>query len=174
MRTLTTIALGLAFAHCNAAVFGFAAPIIAGNQEVPPTSSQATGSGSFTVDNTTFQISGSVTLIGLPLSSITGAHIHNAAAGSNGPVVFDIMSNQIAGSPLSAGNMVVYAFQGTVNSAIFNQMVLGNTYFNFHTQQFPGGAIRGQIDCMGAIPEPATMAAFGLAIIPALRRRRRK
>jgi hypothetical protein len=176
--SIVCLAFGVLSASSQAAIYGFAAPVINGAQEVPASSSQAYGSGSFTLDTVTYQVSGSVTLIGLPLSSITGAHVHMGAAGSNGPVAFNIMGNQIAGSPLSAGNMVVYAFQGTLgasfqNAVTVNAMIAGDSYFNFHTAQFPGGAIRGQIDCTGPVPEPSGIAALATAGIMFVVRRRK-
>jgi CHRD domain len=172
------LAFGVLCASSQAAIYGFAAPVINGAQEVPPTSSQAYGSGSFTLDTVTYQVSGSVSLINLPLTSITGAHIHMAPAGANGPVAFNIMGNNIAGSPISAGNMTVFAFQGFLgaafqNAATVNAMIAGDSYFNFHTGQFPGGAIRGQIDCTGPVPEPSSIAALATAGIMLVVRRRR-
>lgn len=101
-----------------------------------------------------------------------------APAGANGPVAFNIMSNNIAGSPISAGNMTVFAFQGFLgaafqNAATVNAMIAGDSYFNFHTAQFPGGAIRGQIDCTGPVPEPSSIAALATAGIMLVVRRRR-
>jgi hypothetical protein len=49
----------------------------------------------------------------------------------------------------------------------------GMTYVNIHTQNFPGGEIRGQL---GAVPEPSTMLLAGgaLGALALLRRRQRQ
>ncbi|MCE9558598.1 MAG: CHRD domain-containing protein [Armatimonadetes bacterium] len=175
LTCLAVIAFG---ASAQAALYGFAAPVINGAQQVPSNNSAGYGSGSFTMDTATFVISGSLTLINVPYPSLTAFHIHLAPAGANGPVIAPLDVMQIAGSPLIAGNMVVIAFRGPLtpaaqNAATVNAMIAGGSYFNFHTAQFPGGMIRGQIDCTGPVPEPTSFAALGTAGLLLLARRRR-
>src|SRR5262249_49481224 len=65
-----------------------------GISQVPPTITSATGSASlvFSADQSTITVSGSAT--GL-LGTVTAAHLHDAAAGSNGPVAVDANGAQI-------------------------------------------------------------------------------
>lgn len=72
--------------------------------------------------------------IDLPL---TGFHIHNAPAGSAGPVVVPF-------APPTA-NQSVQCVQVATN--ILNAIVAnpGNYYINVHNAAFPGGAARGQL-----------------------------
>ena len=85
-------------------------------------------------------------------TTLTGAHIHNAPAGTNTGVV--------VGLPLTASDVAVPSGQGSLNKTnlpststtvtpaavaqgIFNNPA-GN-YFNVHTTLNTGGAIRGQL-----------------------------
>ncbi|MGI8565564.1 MAG: CHRD domain-containing protein [Pyrinomonadaceae bacterium] len=65
---------------------------------------------------------------------------------------------------------------GTVAGAravLLNGLQNGQTYFNIHTNAFPGGEIRGQLQ---PVPEPATMILLGtgLAAIAGRKLRRRR
>lgn len=167
-------------AQSQATIWGFAVPIMNGLQEVPPTPSTAYGTGSFTINDQNWAVEGSVNIWGLSPTQITGMHIHEGAVGVNGPVRFNILTNQVPGSPFNAGSFWSFIFDGTLNlgsnannMAFLNQMIAGNSYVNAHTPQFPGGEIRGQVDCEGVVPEPATMAVLGLGVVPFLRKRRK-
>lgn len=71
--------------------------------------------------------------------AITGAHIHNAAVGVDGPVVLDLSSgingNQISG--MATGS--------AITPALVSAMLKGETYINVHTAMNPNGELRGQV-----------------------------
>jgi hypothetical protein len=51
----------------------------------------------------------------------------------------------------------------------------GQAYLNIHSNQFPGGEIRGFLSpSPGAIPEPTTISLLGIGITGLLARRRRR
>src|SRR5262249_2061977 len=94
------------------------------------------GSVTFTVS---FDFKGPVTIVGL--------HIHDGAAGINGPVRIDTGLS-------AANNLVVPSGVGTVNLTVQNvaanliQGVLANPpgwYVNIHSSVNPGGAMRNQL-----------------------------
>lgn len=116
--------------------------------------------------------------------NLVAAHIHvGAPPGMNAPVRWGFF-----GSPDNDNNpddLVVTPFVGGVGGTFSSKwdagegnggttlaaqlpgILAGQAYINFHTTQFGGGEIRGQI-----VPEPGSLALFGLAGIALCRRRR--
>lgn len=106
---------------------------LTGASEVPPVSTSATGSGTFTVNTQNNTIAFSINFSGLSAAE-TGAHIHGPAnVGANAGVLF----------PLPAGNSKT----GTINylEAQEADILAGRTYVNIHSATFPAGEIRGWI-----------------------------
>jgi hypothetical protein len=104
-------------------------------QEVPPTTSTATGVG-----RATFNENGTVTYF-VTTSGLTGAptvaHIHQGNAGGNGGAFVTL-------TPIPGTN----DFKGTsavITAGQRNALLTDGCYFNVHTAAFPGGEIRGQI-----------------------------
>jgi len=167
----------VAAASANATIWGFSAPILDGAQEVPPTGSAAYGTASYNIDDSTWIISGSVTITGLSLTEVTGLHIHNAPMGVNGPIIFDVLAN--LGGTNQVGNVSNWFFTGILDDTPIlrqqklSEMIAGNAYFNAHTAANPDGEIRGQIICT-TIPEPATIAVLGIGLASLLLLRRRR
>jgi hypothetical protein len=111
-----------------------------GSQEVPPTNSQATGSGTFTYDPAAGTITYNFNIQGSLTSTETMAHLHRGAPGVNGPVIVPL--------PVGASKSGTAPFPA---EEVAN-LRAGNFYINVHTTQFPGGEIRGQLvgQCPGA------------------------
>ena len=106
-------------------------------QEVPPPASTATGRGLLVLDPETRRFTASVTVSGM---TATAAHIHQAPAGSNGPVIFPLTET-------AAGSGVwVAAADASMTEAQLVVLRAGGMYFNAHSVAFPGGEVRGQIN----------------------------
>jgi hypothetical protein len=104
-----------------------------GSSEVPPTDSAATGSADVTVDTDTKKLSWTVTSSGLSGDAVA-AHFHGpAAAGENADPVVDITA-AIAKGSAEIGDQQLADLQA------------GKWYVNIHTEKFPNGEIRGQVE----------------------------
>ena len=105
---------------------------LSGANEVPPVTTSAGGSGTITVADDG-SVSGSVTSTGV---AGTAAHIHEAAAGKNGPVII----------PLTKEGDTYKAPPGAkLNAAQMTSFKDGNLYVNVHSAANPNGEIRAQL-----------------------------
>lgn len=158
----------------SATLASFAAPAAAatlifktnlsGASEVPANASPGTGLATVTIDTVANTIAFNVTFSGL-LGNTTMAHVHCcASAGTNAAVAvgpgtlplfplgvtsgsYSNTLNLLDAGTYTAGFVTNFG-GGTVagaRNAIIAQMLNGQTYFNIHTVQFPGGEIRGQL-----------------------------
>jgi CHRD domain len=106
---------------------------LSGNQEIPPVTTSASGTGTFTV-GADKSVSGSVTVSGM---SATVAHIHEAAAGTTGSIVIPLtkISDNVWAVPAGA----------KLTDAQYESYKAGNLYYNVHSAAYKSGEIRGQI-----------------------------
>ena len=103
-----------------------------GSSEVPANPSSATGTSTLTYNPATKTFTAVTSYSGITPSM---GHIHKAAVGVNGPVVFPFTSLT---SPITYNSAPLTDDQV---SALFNDSM----YVNLHTTAFPGGEIRGQL-----------------------------
>lgn len=142
MRTLfqstlhALVAAGLAaglFVACGAAGAAQVKVSLSGNQEVPAVTTSAKGSGVITV-NSDKSVSGSVMTSGI---DGTMAHIHEAAAGKNGPVIIPLQKKSTDEWVVPAG--------AKLTDAQYKAYEAGDLYYNVHSAAHKAGEIRGQI-----------------------------
>ena len=160
---------------------------LSGANENPANASPAVGSAVFTVDPVANTIGINVVFSGLT-SNDTAAHIHCCVAqGGNAgvatiPPSFPGFPLGVTSGTFSAGFSLldpsfynpafITANGGTAASAeavLLAGMAAGQTYFNIHTSNFPGGEVRG---FLVATPEPATFLLVGIALAGFLARRK--
>lgn len=166
-KTLCTLAaLGaIACAPAHAAIDNYFAALFGAN-EVPPASTgdpDGFGSALVAIDNVANTVSW--VILAQNIGPITLAHIHQGAAGANGPVRVDFDA-MVTGSGLFDADL-----------ASITPTTASGFYVNIHTGEFRGGAIRGQLQYIGtvsAIPEPETYALMiaGLGAVGFMVRRR--
>lgn len=170
--TLLGAAIALTPLAANAAVFNFTSTL-GGDQEVPAVATTGLGiaTGTLSGDPGSWIFDYVVNYSDLQgVIAAPFAHIHNAPAGQNGPVVHSLDNAEIppiAGS--SAGTIIGdWRFDDVSNpltDVLAQELLDGNSYFNIHTDLVPSGEIRGQIQLAAtSVPEPTSMLgllAFG-------------
>ena len=106
---------------------------LSGAQEVPPVTTAASGFGTITIGDDK-SVSGSVTT-----SGVVGvaAHIHDGAAGKNGPVIVPLTK--------SSDNTWAVPPGAKFTDAQYDAFKAGNLYVNVHSAANKGGEIRGQL-----------------------------
>ncbi|HEX4957889.1 MAG TPA: CHRD domain-containing protein [Lacibacter sp.] len=109
--------------------------VMNGANEVPANSSTATGEANAVFNTQTKILTVTITYTGLS-AALTAWHIHKAAAGVNGSVVFPL------GTPQASGFIFTSTALTTDQETDLNS---GLYYVNLHTANFSGGEIRGQL-----------------------------
>ncbi len=108
---------------------------LSGNNEVPAVVTTATGDAAGTFNKTTKILNLTVNYAGI---TPTAWHIHKAAAGVNGGVVFNF------GTAFSSP--FVYTSPAAFTAAQETDLTTGLNYLNLHSAKNPGGEIRGQLE----------------------------
>ncbi|KAF3999905.1 CHRD domain-containing protein [Glaciimonas immobilis] len=108
-------------------------PKLDGAHEVPPNTSQASGVAAITV-GADKSVSGKVTTTGVDGKA---AHIHEGAAGTNGPVIVPLSK--------TADNMWSVPAGAMLTDSQYASYMAGNLYVNVHSAANPGGEIRTQL-----------------------------
>jgi len=106
---------------------------LTGRHEVPPVKTMARGYGVIEVaaDGT---VSGKVSTRGI---KATMAHIHEAPAGQDGPVVIPLERGPNGTWLVPAGSKL--------SPEQYKAFLAGDLYINVHSKAHPGGEIRGQL-----------------------------
>lgn len=107
--------------------------MLSGDNEVPAVKTAAKGSGTIMI-NADMTVSGSVTTTGV---AGTMAHIHQGAAGANGPVIIPLTKSGDNGWAVPAG--------AKLTEAQYKAYKAGGLYVNVHSAANKGGEIRGQL-----------------------------
>jgi hypothetical protein len=106
---------------------------LSGSNEVPPVTTSASGTGTVTI-NPDRTVSVNITVTGM---TATASHIHEGAAGANGPVIVPFTKT---------GDNTFTAPEGAkLTEAQYASYKAGNLYVNVHSAKNPGGEVRAQL-----------------------------
>ena len=106
---------------------------LSGSNEVPAQSTGASGSGTVTVGSDC-SVTAKITVTGM---TATAAHIHEAAAGTNGKVIVPFVKE--------GDNTFVAPPGAKMSEEQCKAYHAGNTYVNVHSAKAPGGEVRAQL-----------------------------
>jgi len=115
--------------------------VMNGAAENPAVTTDGIGLGIFQLNQKETNIHFKILFTGLT-STFSAAHIHNAPAGTNGGVIFNLV-------PFVNGNTIEGDWQP--DSAQLAELKAGNLYVNVHTANNSSGEIRGQITLLPGI-----------------------
>lgn len=109
---------------------------LSGGNEVPPVATSATGTATVTIKpDHSVVVKESVSGM-----TATASHIHEAAAGANGPVIVPFTK--------TADNTFAAADTAKLTDAQYESFKAGKLYVNVHSAANPGGEIRAQLKGM--------------------------
>ena len=123
---------------------------LTGQSEVPPKTTEATGTAFFFYHGKSMHYEVDVTNI----NNVISAHIHQGKIGINGPVVVVLFNSEskplgMVHGPLAQGNFTAADLKGPLAGKqlfdLVNMIKNGDAYVNVHTTQNPEGEIRGQL-----------------------------
>jgi hypothetical protein len=107
---------------------------LSGDQEVPAVKTAASGSGTIVISSDK-SVSGSITTTGI---EATAAHIHEAGAGKNGPIIVPLTKTSDNTWSVTPG--------AKLTDAQYASYLAGNLYVNVHSAAHKGGEIRAQLN----------------------------
>lgn len=190
LAAVTLVAAVVLCAPARAAVHTYSV-LLTGPSEFPVNASPGTGSGSVIYDDIAHTLGLDVDFSGLT-GNTTASHLHapTASSGLGGEAQASAAMNagvatttpSLVGFPLgvtsgSLSNTLDLTLAGSWNpayvtanggttavaeSALAAALAAGKSYWNIHTNLFPGGEIRG---FPTLVPEPATVLLFGLGAL---------
>ena len=115
---------------------------LSGDQEVPPVATATTGRYTlrYDVDQKLLEIEVRVTPTATTPITVTGSHIHEGAAGANGPVLFTLFN-----TPTFVTDTLAFGGSFVLTQVQEDALLADGLYVNVHTAANPAGEVRSQI-----------------------------
>lgn len=117
---------------------------LSGQKEVPPADPDGSGAAKFKMKKQKKQVCYDISFQGIQAPSV--AHIHPGAKGVNGPPLITLFESTTGGTFSSPQNACVDAEKSDIKDISKKPKKF---YVNIHNEDFPGGAIRGQLKKKG-------------------------
>jgi hypothetical protein len=122
---------------------------LTGDSEVPPVTTNATGTAEFELNDDGDEMS--YDLEADDIEGVLFAHIHQGSDSENGPIVVTLLNSSEPTDEVSeSGNFAAEDFEGPLQGQNMTDLVDaiegGQAYVNVHTEANPPGEIRGTID----------------------------
>ena len=125
--------MGLLASYTSAQMADGQKVTLSGSNEVPPVTTSAAGTGTVTIAADR-SVKANITVTGM---TATASHIHEGAAGVNGPVIVPFTK--------TADNTFVAPDGAKLTEAQYTSYKAGNLYVNVHSAANPGGEVRAQL-----------------------------
>ena len=107
--------------------------VLSGAEEVPSVTTPATGNAIVAIKPDRF-VTATVAVSGM---AATASHIHEGAAGANGPVIVPLVR--------TGENTFAAPAGARLTEAQYESYVAGRLYVNVHSARNPGGEVRAQL-----------------------------
>jgi hypothetical protein len=116
---------------------------LSGANEVPAVTTSATGTVTAELDGNELKVDGTFSGLSSDLAPVAGsaAHVHKAAKGANGGILFNL--NVTPGSDGRSGSFTATATLSDADKDAFRDGLL---YVNIHTVNNAGGELRAQLE----------------------------
>ena len=131
---------------------------MSGDQEVAPINNAFIGRFGIAFDD---DLAGADVNLTVFAANVIGAHLHCGRAGTNGPIIVNLLNGPLIGSPQDALGRIGRSSITNADiipktaeecggmpinniASLFAAMMADNVYVNAHTSAFPGGALRAQ------------------------------
>ena len=139
------LALLLPIAPASAAVTTLEAALTGGDTEVPdPGDPDGSGGAQVTINVRKQKLCFTLVVLDITLPT-AAAHIHDGGAGEAGPIVVTLKApEEVAGSGIGLATGCVKELDRPLLRDI--KANPADYYINVHTSDFPGGAVRGQLE----------------------------
>lgn len=128
------------------------------SQEIPPSLTNASGTGSFVLNEAHTQLTYNLTYVGLTDGLQSGGQIYTGFVGQNGGVAKTIAANGIASEGTISGTWGAMDMNESFTPALVESLLTGELYIDFHAPDSLNG-IRGQFNLTTGIGLTAQLSA---------------